>query len=74
MNKLQAGVVGASGFGGAELLRLLADHPSIEIAAVFGESSAGRRLAELFPALGAHAAGTLVVAPFEHIVSSKAGL
>lgn len=65
MNKLQAGVVGASGFGGAELLRLLADHPSIEIAAVFGESSAGRRLAELFPALGAHAAGTFVVAPFE---------
>jgi N-acetyl-gamma-glutamyl-phosphate reductase len=61
---MKVGIVGVSGFGGGELLRLCAGHPSFEIAYVGGESSAGKTLAQLFPAMAAHAAGRLVVEPF----------
>jgi N-acetyl-gamma-glutamyl-phosphate reductase len=53
-----------SGYGGSELLRLCAGHPSFEIAYVGGESTAGQALAQRFPALGGHAAGKLVIQPF----------
>ena len=43
------GVVGASGFGGAELLRLLARHPDVEVAIRAAAGSAGRTLGELAP-------------------------
>lgn len=46
------GVAGASGYAGAELLRILAGHPAFEVAVVAGGSSAGRSLAEVFPHLG----------------------
>jgi N-acetyl-gamma-glutamyl-phosphate reductase len=42
-------VVGASGYTGAELCRLLLDHPGFELSAVFAGKSAGARLAEIFP-------------------------
>ena len=61
---MKIGIVGVSGFGGGELLRLCASHPTFEIAYVGGESSAGKTLAQLFPAMGANAAGRLVVEPF----------
>jgi N-acetyl-gamma-glutamyl-phosphate reductase len=45
----RVGVVGASGFGGSELLRLLARHPALEVAAVAAAGSAGRPLRDLAP-------------------------
>jgi N-acetyl-gamma-glutamyl-phosphate reductase len=45
------GVVGASGYGGAELLRLLAAHPAIEVAVIAAHSQAGQPIATLFPNL-----------------------
>jgi len=44
-------VAGASGYGGGELLRLLAGHPDLDIAAVTAGSSAGRLVADLHPNL-----------------------
>jgi N-acetyl-gamma-glutamyl-phosphate reductase len=44
-------VAGASGYGGGELLRLLAGHPDLDIAAVTAGSSAGRLVADLHPHL-----------------------
>jgi N-acetyl-gamma-glutamyl-phosphate reductase len=44
-------VLGASGYTGAELLRLLLDHPRVEIAALAAERSAGARIAQVFPQL-----------------------
>ena len=38
---IRAAVVGASGYTGAELLRLLADHPHIEVRVSTGDSQAG---------------------------------
>ncbi|MGP9539928.1 N-acetyl-gamma-glutamyl-phosphate reductase [Brachybacterium sp. AOP43-C2-M15] len=47
--RARAAVVGASGYAGGETLRLLADHPGIEVATVTAHSSAGRRLSEVAP-------------------------
>lgn len=47
------GIVGASGFAGAELLRLAASHPEVDVAWAAGESQAGTPIASLYPNLAA---------------------
>ncbi len=49
--KLKVGIVGGTGYTGVELLRLLATHPDVEIAAVTSRGEAGLAVAELFPSL-----------------------
>lgn len=44
-------ILGASGYTGAELVRLIALHPNMEIAALSGERKAGLTMAEVFPHL-----------------------
>lgn len=44
-------ILGASGYTGAELVRLIAGHPNIEIVALSGERKAGQSMAEVFPHL-----------------------
>lgn len=51
-NRLRIGILGASGYTGAELVRLLARHPQIEIGALTADRQAGKPLAEVFPHLG----------------------
>src|SRR5581483_123182 len=51
-NKLRIGILGASGYTGAELLRLLAQHPGAEIRLLTADRQAGKPLAEIFPHLG----------------------
>ncbi|QJB29609.1 N-acetyl-gamma-glutamyl-phosphate reductase [Limnospira fusiformis SAG 85.79] len=46
------GIVGASGYGGVQLVRLLQDHPLVEIVYLGGESSAGKPFCSLYPHLG----------------------
>lgn len=46
------GVIGASGFTGAELLRLCAGHPEFDVALATGDSQAGEAIAALYPSLG----------------------
>ncbi|MBC8105045.1 MAG: N-acetyl-gamma-glutamyl-phosphate reductase [Anaerolineae bacterium] len=46
------GIVGVSGYGGGETLRLCATHPQFEVVYVAGESSAGTMLSERFPGIG----------------------
>jgi N-acetyl-gamma-glutamyl-phosphate reductase len=48
---MQTAVVGASGYAGGELLRLLDGHPTLEIATLVAGGNAGRRLGELHPHL-----------------------
>jgi N-acetyl-gamma-glutamyl-phosphate reductase len=50
-NSLRTAIVGASGYTGAELTRLLADHPAVEIVALTADRKAGQSLAEVFPHL-----------------------
>ena len=51
MTKLKVAVVGANGYTGGEMVRLLAGHPSVEIAALTSRQFAGKNIAEVFPAL-----------------------
>lgn len=44
-------ILGASGYTGAELIRLIATHPGLEIAALAANSKAGQPLAAVFPHL-----------------------
>src|SRR5438105_132233 len=46
------GVVGVSGYGGGEILRLCARHPAVQVVYAAGESSAGQRLGSRYPGLG----------------------
>lgn len=48
---LKAAVLGASGYTGAETVRLLAGHPHVEAVAATGHSLAGKQLSEIFPHL-----------------------
>jgi N-acetyl-gamma-glutamyl-phosphate reductase len=48
---VRAGIVGASGYTGVELLRLLAGHPDIEVVTVTADSNAGAAVTDLFPSL-----------------------
>src|SRR5438067_12471533 len=49
---IRVGIVGVSGYGGGEALRLCAGHPSFEVIYVAGESSAGQKLVDRFPGIG----------------------
>ncbi len=51
MRKIKIGVIGASGYTGADLVRLAACHPAMEIAALTANSHAGKHMAEVFPHL-----------------------
>jgi N-acetyl-gamma-glutamyl-phosphate reductase len=57
----KAAVLGASGYLGGELLRLLANHPELTLSTVVSQSGAGKALEELYPNL----------APDGHIVAQK---
>lgn len=50
--RFSVAIVGASGYTGAELLRLVAGHPNFELVAATGDSMAGTALADLYPSLG----------------------
>jgi N-acetyl-gamma-glutamyl-phosphate reductase len=56
---MPVGVVGASGFLGGEVVRLLATHPRAEVVARVANRSAGKRLSEVRPGLRGPADGLL---------------
>lgn len=47
----RVGIVGASGYGGVELVRLLDGHPQLDVEVVAAHSQAGEPVAALFPNL-----------------------
>lgn len=53
ISRRSVGVFGASGFAGAELLRILAGHPGFEVVMLSGDSQAGTCVASLYPNLAA---------------------
>jgi len=50
-NAVRAAIIGATGYGGAEVIRLLQAHPYVQITSVISTSSAGTPLADHFPHL-----------------------
>jgi N-acetyl-gamma-glutamyl-phosphate reductase len=59
---IRIGILGASGYTGADLIRLAACHPNIEIGVLAASSHAGKPLAEVFPHFAVLAAPDLVTA------------
>lgn len=51
---IRAGVVGGTGYTGVELLRILAQHPDVELSMITSRSEAGMPVAEMFPNLRGH--------------------
>ncbi len=49
MNRIKTAIVGASGYTGMELLRLLLTHPGVELTAVTSRAEAGKSLGTVFP-------------------------
>lgn len=64
---LKVGIIGASGYTGAELIRLLVNHPKVEIAHVTANQYAGKKVSFLYPNLTG-----IFDASFEKFDSQKA--
>ena len=61
---ISVGIVGASGYTGAELLRLCSQHPQLDVRVATADSQAGARVAEVHPNLGS-AFPALTLAKFD---------
>jgi len=48
---IKVGIIGGTGYTGVELLRLLAQHPQVQVQAVTSRAEAGTAVADLFPNL-----------------------
>src|SRR5687767_13926801 len=69
-----AGIIGASGYTGAELLRLLAGHPEMEVAVATADSQAGTVAAALYPSLAAAYPDLQLVATDDAAIAAFDGL
>ena len=67
MNKIKASVIGASGYGGAEAVRLLTMHPEVEIVHVTAESQQGQSMSGLYPNLRGFVDQTMIAVDPERI-------
>ena len=59
---IRVGVVGAAGYAGAELVRLLSQHPDFELAVITSNADAGQALSQVYPAFAGTPTGDLVFA------------
>ena len=63
---IKAGIIGATGYGGAELIRILHMHPHMEVTSVYSSSQEGQKITEHYPHLQ-----DIVTEPLETIVAGK---
>ena len=67
MKKIKASVIGASGYGGAEAVRLLSTHPHVNIVHVTAESQQGQTMSGLYPNLRSFVDQTMIAVDPERI-------
>ncbi len=51
MKKIRVGIVGATGYAGAELVRLMLTHPAAELVAISSVTFEGKKIAQVYPNL-----------------------
>lgn len=51
---IKVGIVGGTGYTGVELLRLLSQHPHVELSCITSRGEAGKAVADLYPSLRGH--------------------
>ena len=49
---IRAGIIGASGYTGAEILRILSQHPDMKVTVATAREFGGKRISSLYPSLG----------------------
>ncbi|MCC0699723.1 N-acetyl-gamma-glutamyl-phosphate reductase [Clostridioides sp. ZZV15-6383] len=52
MSKIKAGIIGATGYVGVELLRLLINHDKVEVTAIGSNSYVGKDIVDIYPSIG----------------------
>ncbi|HEY9887290.1 MAG TPA: hypothetical protein V6D02_02755, partial [Candidatus Obscuribacterales bacterium] len=65
--RIRVGIVGASGYGGVQLVRLLSEHPQTQITYLGGQGTAGKAYTDIYP----HLAVPLTVEPVEVAVIAQ---
>ncbi len=68
--RVPVGIVGASGYGGVQLVRLLIDHPEVELVYLGGDSSAGKPFGDIYPHL-AHTVNLSIEAVDPEIIAHR---
>lgn len=53
MNKTKVGIIGATGYAGSELARLLYSHPCVELTAISSVSYVGKKISDVYPSFNA---------------------
>ena len=51
MNKIKTAIIGAAGYTGGELIRLLIHHPQCELVSIHSNSQKGKKLTDVHPDL-----------------------
>lgn len=62
-------IIGASGYAGAELVRWVAGHPALSLAAITSDAEAGRRIGQLYPALAGATDATFIPVDVDAVAS-----
>ena len=71
MKHIKTAVVGASGYTGMELVRILLNHPSVELVAATSRAEAGRALGDVFPRfLGVAGAELAFIEPDPDVIAA----
>jgi N-acetyl-gamma-glutamyl-phosphate reductase len=74
MAKLRVGIIGAAGYTGAELVRLIDAHPELELTFVAAKENAGQRLGQVLPSTeGIRGLGDMPIATFDESDAPKLG-
>ncbi|KOP27216.1 N-acetyl-gamma-glutamyl-phosphate reductase [Hapalosiphon sp. MRB220] len=68
--RVPVGIVGASGYGGVQLVRLLIDHPEVELVYLGGDSTAGKPFGDIYPHL-AHTVNLSIEAVDPEIIAHR---
>ncbi|MSU62318.1 MAG: N-acetyl-gamma-glutamyl-phosphate reductase [Pedosphaera sp.] len=74
--KKAVAIVGASGYSGEELVRLLLHHPHVELSAVTSRQNAGQTISQVFPRFASHPLSNSIrfTEPNVEFLSKKAGI
>jgi N-acetyl-gamma-glutamyl-phosphate reductase len=68
--KVRVAIVGATGYTGAELLRLMHGHPRVQVTSIVGHGKAGQRIASVLPSFHGVLSGDVESADIDAIASN----
>ncbi len=69
--KVKASIIGATGYVGVELTRLLCMHPEVSLAHLVSQSYAGQSMADVYPAFSGVVEAKLSDAPYEQVAAES---